>query len=73
MSISPPTMKVDIKSAQDVECEECSNNQFVPVFLMKRVPALLSPTGKDTMIPIQVFKCDKCSHINELFLDGLTN
>ena len=66
-------MKVDIKSAQDVECEECSNNQFVPVFLMKRVPALLSPTGKDTMIPIQVFKCDKCSHINELFLDGLTN
>ena len=66
-------MKVDIKSAKDVVCEKCNNNQFVPVFLMKQVPALLSPTGKDTMIPIQVFKCDKCSHINELFLDGLTN
>ena len=24
--------------------------------------------GKDSMIPLQVFKCDECGHINEEFI-----
>ena len=30
--------------------------------------ALLSPHGKETMIPMQVFACAKCGHINKGFL-----
>ena len=30
--------------------------------------ALLSPHGKETMIPMQVFACAKCGHINDAFL-----
>jgi hypothetical protein len=29
--------------------------------------ALLSPHGKETMIPMQVFACAKCGHINNDF------
>ena len=73
MSINPQPIQVNIKNADDVVCEECQNNHFVPAFVIKQVSALISPTGKETMIPIQVFKCDKCNHVNKLFLDGLTN
>jgi predicted nucleic acid-binding Zn ribbon protein len=68
----PQHMKVVLEDAPSVECEECQGTQFVPAFIIKQVSALVSPTGKDTLVPVQVFKCGKCNHINELFLNGLT-
>ena len=35
---------------------------------MRKMSALLSPHGQETMIPMQVFACAKCGHINEDFL-----
>tara|TARA_B110000902_G_scaffold150931_1_gene173503 strand:+ start:171 stop:290 length:120 start_codon:yes stop_codon:yes gene_type:complete len=35
---------------------------------MRKLSALLSPTGQQSMIPIQVFACAKCGHINKVFL-----
>ena len=35
---------------------------------MRKLSALLSPTGQEAMIPIQVFACAKCGHINKGFL-----
>ena len=69
----PPQLKVDLQDAVDVECEMCQNTHFVPAFIIKKIPAFVSPTGQETMVPIQVFKCDKCNHINKPFLNGLTN
>tara|TARA_R110002110_G_scaffold108401_2_gene270706 strand:- start:790 stop:1011 length:222 start_codon:yes stop_codon:yes gene_type:complete len=68
-----PQLNLNIKDAVDVDCDACKGTEFSPIFLIKRISALVSPTGKDVIIPIQVFKCDKCNHVNELFLDGLTN
>jgi len=36
--------------------------------LFKKLSAVLSPAGKDTIIPMQVYKCSDCSHIDEGFL-----
>ena len=63
---------MDLAAAINVECEMCQNDHFVPAFIIKQIPALVSPTGQETLVPVQVFKCGKCHHINELFLDGLT-
>ena len=52
----------------DVLCKKCGNQTFTQVFLFKKLSAVLSPNGKDSMIPLQVFKCDECSHINEEFV-----
>ena len=30
-----------------------------------KVSALVSPTGKETVLPIQLFACAHCNHINE--------
>lgn len=69
---TPQNMKVDLKEAPSIACDTCETTHFVPAFIIKQVPALMSPTGKEALVPIQVFKCGKCNHINELFLDGLT-
>ena len=63
-----PQMQVDISKTVALECEKCKNETFTQVFKIRRLSALLSPSGKETMIPMQVFACAKCGHINSDFL-----
>ena len=69
----PPKLKVDLKQAINMECEVCQNDHFEPAFIIKIIPPLISPTGQEMIVPIQVFKCDKCNHVNELFFKEITN
>jgi len=55
-------------SAEEVTCEECKNNFFEQVFMIKRLSALVSPSGQETMIPVSLFKCSKCNHVNKSFV-----
>jgi hypothetical protein len=32
---------------------------------LRKVSALVSPTGKETIVPMQLFACIKCGHVNE--------
>ena len=61
-------IQVDLKQTTEVVCESCGNDTFTQVYHMRKLSALLSPTGQETMIPIQVFACAKCGHINKGFL-----
>ena len=65
-----PQMNIDIKQTTSVSCEnkKCKNDTFIPAFKMRKMSALLSPHGKETMIPINVFACNECGHINKAFL-----
>ena len=66
-----PQMNVDISKAEDVVCERCGNYTFEQVMLMKKVSALMSPTGKEAVVPIPTFACNACGHINKGFLPVL--
>tara|TARA_R100000426_G_C4813002_1_gene107247 strand:- start:390 stop:602 length:213 start_codon:yes stop_codon:yes gene_type:complete len=66
-------INIDLNNADNIKCDECENETFIPAFVIKQVSALMSPNGRETLIPIQLFKCSKCGHINEKFLEGLTN
>ena len=63
-----PQMKVDLSQTTAVSCEACKNDTFIPAFKIRKMSALLSPHGKETMIPMQVFACAKSGHINKDFL-----
>ena len=52
----------------DILCEKCGCQTFQQVYLFKSLSAVLSPSGKKTIVPMQVFKCDDCGHINKDFL-----
>jgi len=59
---------VDMTQTTEVKCDECHSDRFEQVVKMRRLSAILSPTGKEALIPIPVFACKNCGHINEEFL-----
>ena len=67
MNREQPGLNLDLSQTTTVCCEKCGHDVFVPAFKMRKMSALLSPHGKETMIPMQVFACAKCGHINDDF------
>lgn len=67
MSNVPPP-RIDLSEAKDVTCQNCGNYTFQEVSLMKRVSAIVSPTGKEAIVPIPTFACNACGFINKEFL-----
>ena len=63
-----PQMNIDFSQTTAEVCEKCENDTFIQVYQMRKLSALLSPTGTEAKIPIQVFACAKCNHINESFI-----
>ena len=61
-------MNVDFSQTTAEICEKCKHDTFTPGFKIRKLSALLAPTGQETMIPMQVFSCAKCGHINSTFL-----
>ena len=57
----------DLSLATDIVCENCGNFTFENVILMKKVSAILSPEGKEGIVPIPTFGCVACGYINEMF------
>ena len=61
-------VNVSLDQTNEIKCDECAGTVFHPAFLLRKVSALVSPTAKESVIPIQVFACLSCGHINEEFL-----
>ena len=52
---------------KDIKCENCGCQFFRQVQAFKRISALVSPTGKEQIVPVPTFRCDECGFINEEF------
>lgn len=65
------TVKLDPSKMKTMTCVNCSSFVFNATYVVKKVSALLSPTGKETIAPIQIFTCAKCNSI--LPLSGMEN
>jgi predicted nucleic acid-binding Zn ribbon protein len=61
-------VKVALKDTTDLTCEQCDNKLFVQLMMFKKLSAVLSPTGEESLIPVQVFACNSCGHVNEQFV-----
>jgi len=58
-----PQVNIDVKQAEDVPCKECGNVYFFPVVMLKRLSAILSPTGEELKFPVNVLQCTSCKKI----------
>ena len=56
-------LQIDLSKTDTIVCEECGNASFIQAFFLKKVSALVSPTGKEAIIPMQVFSCGNCGTI----------
>jgi|GEM_PF-1313603 hypothetical protein len=61
------TVQVDLRDAETLKCEHCGNYLFILCYVLKRLSALVSPTGKEEMIPVQVYSCGDCGKVSKLY------
>lgn len=61
-------LNVDINQTTAVTCDECGTPQFNQQLILRKASGFLTGTGQPTYIPIPVFACAKCGHINGEFL-----
>lgn len=61
-------MNVDLSQTSTLTCEECGHLYFEEVLHIRKVSGLLTGTGQTSYLPIPVFQCTNCNHVNEEFL-----
>ena len=52
-----------VLTAQNIVCPKCGSKLFKEVVALKRISPLVSPTGKEEIIPIPMFACIQCGEI----------
>jgi|TARA_R100000750_G_C2259871_1_gene63387 hypothetical protein len=63
-------VQVDLRDAETIKCSSCDNYLFITSFILKRLSAIISPTGEEALIPVQVYSCGNCGKVAEGFLEG---
>ena len=53
-------VKIDLSDADTMKCQKCGNSIFIQGYVIKKISAILSPTGEEVIAPVQVFNCGNC-------------
>ena len=61
--------QIDFSKTNEICCEACGGKTFKQTLLLRKMSALVAPSGQETIIPMQVFACEKCGHVNKEFAD----
>tara|TARA_A100001515_G_C4500105_1_gene186381 strand:+ start:263 stop:499 length:237 start_codon:yes stop_codon:yes gene_type:complete len=61
--------QIDFSKTTEIKCEACGGQTFKQTLLMRRMSPLASPNGQEMIIPMAVFACEKCGHVNKEFAD----
>jgi len=56
-------VQVNLKDAETMTCQQCDNKIFIQGYVVKRLSAVISPTGQEVIAPIQVFNCGNCGEL----------
>ena len=73
MAKKQPTQRevqVDLTKADTVKCDDCGNYLFITSHVIKRISAIMSPTGQEAIVPVQVYSCGSCGRVPKIFLEG---
>ena len=63
--------EIDINDTETITCEDCGNATFIQCFFIRRISPIVSPTGQEAMVPIQVYSCGNCGKVpDKLMPDG---
>ena len=66
-----PTLDdIDLTHAKTLQCEKCEGVGFRQTLMLKKLSPLVSPNGQEAIIPVGVFACDSCGHVNKEFAEA---
>lgn len=61
-------LNISLDKTQEISCDECSHLVFQEGLMLRKASKFLTGTAQDALIPLPVFSCAKCGHVNEEFL-----
>jgi len=53
-------INVNLKNLETVKCPSCGKEFFTTVWHLKKIPALVSKSGRDEIFPVAGFRCVNC-------------
>ena len=56
-------VQVDLKDAETMKCANCGNSIFIQGYIVKKISAIMSPTGQEVIATVQVFNCGSCGEL----------
>ena len=65
---APQQVQVDLSQAETMKCEYCGNYVFIKGTVIKRISALMSPTGQEALAPIEIYSCGNCGKVPKTML-----
>jgi uncharacterized Zn finger protein len=68
MQQEQPRLNIDLNKTQEVVCEVCGGKVFQEGLMLRKASKFLTGTTQDALIPLPVFSCSSCGHVNEEFL-----
>ena len=60
-------VKIPLDKTTGVTCEECGANAFQEALMLRKVSRFLTGDAQDGVMPIAIFACVKCGHVNQEF------
>jgi len=61
-------LNIGLDQTSPVTCEKCEGVFFEQILHLRMASGLLTGTGVPTYVPIPVFACKACGHVNTEFL-----
>jgi DNA-directed RNA polymerase subunit RPC12/RpoP len=63
-------VQVDLSKADTIKCDDCGNYLFIQANVIKRISPIMSPTGQEALVPVQVYSCGNCGKVPKMFVEG---
>ena len=55
-------MNIDISQTSEMKCDKCGNNTFKQTMMLRKLSAIVSPSGKEMIMQVPVFRCSGCGN-----------
>ncbi len=70
MNQQPPSLDPQIvKDAKFIECD-CGGTMFSEKIMLKKISAIVSPTAKEEIFPMNVLVCESCGKVPSVLNPG---
>lgn len=53
-------MKVNLNDCESYQCPECEGTLFETFYILKKITALISQSGKEELVNLETFFCAEC-------------
>jgi hypothetical protein len=57
--------RIELSKMEPIQCEKCGCKLFEEVSMLKKVPALMTGSPQDTIVPFPTYACKDCGHVND--------